>query len=299
MPPGSNSSFITLIPKASNPIHITDFRPISLIGIHYKIIAKVLANRIFRLINKIVSPKQTTFIANRQILDGPLILSEVIDWYKKRKKKMLLFKVNFEKAFDSVSWRYLDFMLCNLGFGLTWRSWIKACLESSRTSILVNGSPTFEFNVSRGLRQGDPLSPFLFVIIMEGLHVAISDSVRNGLIHGIQVGSSDVFFLAPSPKINIRKSNIYDVGVSPEDVHLMDFVMGCSRRSFPFTYLGLPIGSNMSLTTNWKPLVDKFHSKLSSWKANMLSYGGRLRCQTCNKVGHLTRNCRNKRPSNY
>ncbi|GJS33617.1 RNA-directed DNA polymerase, eukaryota, reverse transcriptase zinc-binding domain protein [Tanacetum coccineum] len=276
MPPGSNSSFITLIPKVSNPIHITDFRPISLIGIHYKIIAKVLVNRLSRLINKIVSPEQTTFIVNRQILDGPLILSEVIDWYKKRKKKMLLFKVDFEKAFDSVRWRYLDFMLCNLGFGLTWRSWIKACFESSRTSILVNGSPTSEFNVSRSLRQGDPLSPFLFVIIMEGLHVAISDSVRNGLIRGIQVGSSDVFFLAPGPKINIRKSNIYDVGVSPEDVHLMASVTGCSARSFPFTYLGLPIGSNMSLTANWKPLVDKFHSKLSSWKANMLSYGGRL-----------------------
>ncbi|GKA92962.1 putative RNA-directed DNA polymerase, eukaryota, reverse transcriptase zinc-binding domain protein [Tanacetum coccineum] len=252
MPTGSNSSFITLILKVTNLIHVTDFRPISLIGIQYKIIAKVLANRLSKVINNIVSPEQTAFIANRQILDGPLILSEVIDWYKKIKKKMLLFKIDFEKAFDSVSWRYLDFMLCNLGFGITWRTWINSCLKSSRTFILVNGCSTTEFNVRRGLRQGDPLSPFLFIIIMEGLHVAILDSVRTGLIRGIKVGYSDVnlnhlffaddviimsdwsshdmeniirifkvFFLDSGLKINIHNSSIYGVGVPPEEIHHM------------------------------------------------------------------------------
>nr|GEV18835.1 ADP-ribosylation factor 2-like [Tanacetum cinerariifolium] len=86
----------------SNPIHIKDFRPISLIGVHYKIIAKILANRLSKLIDKIVSKEQTAFIAGRQILDGPLILSEIIDWFKKR-RKMLIFKVDFEKAFNSIS----------------------------------------------------------------------------------------------------------------------------------------------------------------------------------------------------
>ncbi|GJV30039.1 RNA-directed DNA polymerase, eukaryota, reverse transcriptase zinc-binding domain protein [Tanacetum coccineum] len=147
--------------------------------------------------------------------------------------------------------------------------WIKACLESSRTSILINGSPTSEFNVWRGLKQGDHLSPFLFIIIMEGLHAALSDSVRNGLIRIFQI-----FHLASGLKINIHKSNIYGIGVSEEDVHRMASNTGCSAGSFPFTYLGLSIGSNMSLTANWKTLVDKFYSKLSSWKSNLLSYGG-------------------------
>ncbi|GKF38472.1 RNA-directed DNA polymerase, eukaryota, reverse transcriptase zinc-binding domain protein, partial [Tanacetum coccineum] len=142
MPNSANSSFFTLIPKVNNPTLITDFRPISLIGIRYKIIAKILANRLSKVIDKIVSKEQSAFIAGRQILDGPVILSEIIEWYKKRKKKLLIFKVDFEKAFDSISWNYLIHILDSFGFDNKWCSWIKACLNSSRASILINGSPT-------------------------------------------------------------------------------------------------------------------------------------------------------------
>ncbi|GJZ45992.1 putative RNA-directed DNA polymerase, eukaryota, reverse transcriptase zinc-binding domain protein [Tanacetum coccineum] len=281
IPQGANSSFFTPILKVSNPIHIKDFHPISLIGIQYKIISKILANRLSKVIDKIVSKEQSTFIAGRKILDGPLILSEVIDWFKKIKKKMLIFKVDFEKAFDSVSWKYLDFILFSLGFGSTWRSWIFACLHSLRASILINGSPTSEFSIKRGLRQGDPLSPFLFILIMEGLHCAMSNAVSSGLIRGIKIGSSDitlshlfyaddviittdwnsgdldniirvlhVFYLASGLKINIHESNIFVIGVANGDVVDMARRTSCASGIFPFTYLGLPIGSNMNLVSN-------------------------------------------------
>ncbi|GKA94541.1 RNA-directed DNA polymerase, eukaryota, reverse transcriptase zinc-binding domain protein [Tanacetum coccineum] len=249
MPAGSNSSFITLIPKVSNPIHINDFCPISLIGIHYKIIAKILANRLSKVIDKIVSHEQSTFIAGRQILDGPLMLSEMIDWYKNRKKKMLIFKVDFEKAFDSISWRYIDFVLYSHGFGMKWRSWIKECLVSSRTSILVNGSPTFEFSIKREWSSHD----------------------MDNIIRVLQV-----FYLASGLKINIHKSNVYGIGVSAEEVFLMANNTRCTSGSFPFVYLGLPICANMNNTSNWKLLLDRFLSRLSSWKANLLSIGGHL-----------------------
>ena len=139
LPPGTNSSFITLIPKVKNPMFIKDYRPISLIGLHYKIIAKILANRLASVVRSLVSKEQSAFIAGRQILDGPLMLSEIMDWSTQRKKKMMIFKVDFEKAFDSVNWKYLDYVLSQFRFGEKWRSWIKECLRSARTSILVNG----------------------------------------------------------------------------------------------------------------------------------------------------------------
>nr|GEX02938.1 cysteine-rich receptor-like protein kinase [Tanacetum cinerariifolium] len=150
VPPASNSSFFTLIPEVSNLMFIKDYRPISLIGVHCKIIAKIVANRLSKVIDSIISHEQSAFISDRQILDGPLIFSEVID--------------------------------CS-----QWRRWIKAGLSSSRAFILVNRSPTSEFSLKRGLRQGDPLSPFLFIIVIEGLNIML----KNGLAANL--------FRAPEP----------------------------------------------------------------------------------------------------
>nr|GEV61946.1 RNA-directed DNA polymerase, eukaryota, reverse transcriptase zinc-binding domain protein [Tanacetum cinerariifolium] len=118
------------------------------------------------------------------------MMSEVIGWYKKKNKKLLIFNVDFEKAFDLVNWRYLDFVQSQLGFGSQWRKWIRACLRLARTSILVNGSPSSEFSIKHDLRQGDSLSPFLFIIVMEGLHLAFNEALQTNLIRGAFVGAA-------------------------------------------------------------------------------------------------------------
>ncbi|GAU33774.1 hypothetical protein TSUD_393360 [Trifolium subterraneum] len=168
---GINSTFIALIPKVDNPHRLNDFRPISLVGSLYKILAKVLANRLRTVIGRVISESQTAFVKDRQILDGILIANEAVDEARKSKKELLLFKVDFEKAYDSVDWGYLDAVMGRMSFPVLWRKWIKECVCTATASVLVNGSPTDEFPLERGLRQGDPLSPLLFLVAAEGLHV--------------------------------------------------------------------------------------------------------------------------------
>lgn len=174
------SSFIALVPKFRDAAGTKDFRPINLIGVISKVISKVLANRLKGVLNSVVSLHQSAFIAGRFILDGPLMVNEIMAWWKKNKKKGMLFKLDFEKAYDHLNWDFLDSILEIMGFPTKWRGWIKGIVSSARSSVLVNGSPTFEFKYHRGLRQGDPISPFLFVLAMEAFSVMISNSCSNG-----------------------------------------------------------------------------------------------------------------------
>ncbi|GKC23977.1 RNA-directed DNA polymerase, eukaryota, partial [Tanacetum coccineum] len=153
IPKGCNSSFNALILKISDANLVKDFRPINLIGSLYKIIAKILANRLVGVLGDIVNEVQSAFIAERQILDGPFILNEVLQWCKRMKKQSLIFKVDFEKAYDSLRWDFLDEVLKKFGFGDKWCNWIQSCLRSSRGSIIINGIPTEEFQFFKCLKQ--------------------------------------------------------------------------------------------------------------------------------------------------
>ncbi|GKV07790.1 hypothetical protein SLEP1_g19511 [Rubroshorea leprosula] len=192
MEKGANASFIVLIPKVENPQRIEDYRPISLIGVMYKILAKLLANRLRKVLDKIIGEQQMAFIKGRQLLDGVIIANEVIEEVKRKKKSSFIFKVDFEKAYDKVSWDFIDYMLMRMGFAAKWRKWMKECLQSSTVSILINGSPTRQFSVSKGIRQGDPLSPFLFLIVAEGLNGLMASAVDKNLFKGARIGNVDV-----------------------------------------------------------------------------------------------------------
>ncbi|GKC60107.1 kinase-like domain, beta-lactamase/transpeptidase-like protein, partial [Tanacetum coccineum] len=150
---GCNASFVTLIPKVTDPIGLGDFRPISLIGCYYKIIAKILAERVKKVVGNVVGEVQNAFIKGRFILDGVLIANETVDHLKKNRSKGLIFKVDFEKAYDSLNWRFLIDIMKKMRFGDRWCKWVDSCLRSSTMPILVNGSPTNEFCLERGVRQ--------------------------------------------------------------------------------------------------------------------------------------------------
>ncbi|GJV15330.1 RNA-directed DNA polymerase, eukaryota, reverse transcriptase zinc-binding domain protein [Tanacetum coccineum] len=250
---------------------------------------------------------QSAFIADRQILDGPFLLNEVIQWCKLRKKQMLIFKVDFEKAYDSVRWDYLDEILRKFGFGDKWCKWIQCCLKSSRGSILVNGSPTKEFDFGRGLKQGDPLSSFLFILVMESLHLSFSRVVKARMFQGISIGDGsvnlshlfyaddavfvgqwnasnittlvhvlDCFHRVSGLRINMCKSKIMGLNVDGQSVNSAARQLGCMVLNIPFIYLGSIVGDNMARQQAWREIVDRVKSKLSNWKMKMLSIGGRL-----------------------
>ncbi|GJS63622.1 RNA-directed DNA polymerase, eukaryota [Tanacetum coccineum] len=303
---GCNASFITLIPKSQDPKTVSDFRPISLIGSLYKVVTKILAIRLSSVISDLISDVQTAFLPNRQILDGPFIINELLSWCRHKKQQAMVFKVDFAKAYDSVRWDYLDDVLFSFGFGVKWRSWIKGSLISGMASVLVNGSPTSEFQFHCGLKQGDPLAPYLFILVMESLHLSVSRTVEAGIFTGIKIDSAlsishlfyaddavfigewtdsnlrsiiqmlHCFSLASGLKINLQKSNLLGVGVTGSLVNEAAASIGCSVMKAPFKYLGVMVGGNMSKINAWDDMVGKIKSRLSKWKINTLSIGGRL-----------------------
>nr|GFB35938.1 RNA-directed DNA polymerase, eukaryota [Tanacetum cinerariifolium] len=129
-----------------------------LVGVCIKIIAKILANRLVMVLGDLVNEIQSAFVAFRQILDGPFILNELVQLCKNKKKQAMIFKVDFEKAYDSVRCDFVDDILKKFGFREKWCKWIQSCLHSSRGSVIVNGSPTKEFQFYKGSRVGGLMS---------------------------------------------------------------------------------------------------------------------------------------------
>ena len=180
------------------------------------------------------------------------------------------------KAYDSIDWGYIDEVMLKMGFPTLWRKWIKECIGSATASVLVNGSPTDEFSLGRGLRQGDPLSPFLFLLAAEGFNVLMESLAVNNLFSGYKVGNNDMtvvshlqfaddtlilgekswanirvmcailllFESLSGLKVNFSKSHLVGVNVARSWLSETAMVLNCKVGSLPFVYLGLPIGGN-------------------------------------------------------
>ena len=150
----------------------------------YKLLSKVLANRLRVVLDSLISKSQNAFVGGRQILNSVLIANECLDSRLKSHVPGVVCKLDIEKAYNHVNWDALFYLLNRMGFGVRWRGWIKACITIVLFSIIVNGSPVGFFGSSCGLRQGDPLSPLLFLLIMEVLSRILKKTEDCGLLHG-------------------------------------------------------------------------------------------------------------------
>ncbi|XP_042939392.1 uncharacterized protein LOC122274417 [Carya illinoinensis] len=188
-----NSTFIALIPNKKVPNTVTEFRPISLCNVLYKLISKCIANRVKKVLPSGISPSQFAFIPNRLITDNVIIAFEALHTMKCKlsgKKWYMTLKLDMSKAYDRVEWGFLRVVLHKMGFCSQWVELVMRCIESVSYALLVNGEPQQEFLPSRGIRQGDPLSPYLFIMCAEALGNLIHKAGEDRLINGVPIGKS-------------------------------------------------------------------------------------------------------------
>ena len=158
-----NQTHICLIPKIENPASIRDYRPISLANVAYKIISKVLAERLKPWLDNIITENQPSFIPERLITDNVLIAHELLHSLhtKNLKNKFMALKLDIAKAFDKVEWYFIDAVMKKMRFCDQWRNWVMKCITTVTYSVLINGKPTKTITLTRGLRQGD-LHTYIF-----------------------------------------------------------------------------------------------------------------------------------------
>uniref|UniRef100_A0A8I6XTR8 Reverse transcriptase domain-containing protein n=1 Tax=Hordeum vulgare subsp. vulgare TaxID=112509 RepID=A0A8I6XTR8_HORVV len=184
-PEGWNSTTIVLIPR-----RIKDLRPISLCNVVYKLVSKVIANRLKIVLPQVISENQSAFVPGRLIIDNVLIAYEVSHYLMNKRNGtsgVAAVKADMSKAYDRVEWSFLEAMLGKLGFSNGWIALVMKCVTTVSYQIKVNGTFTQQFCPSCGLRQGDPLSPYLFVICAEGLSALLRHAEEQGVLHGVKI----------------------------------------------------------------------------------------------------------------
>eukprot|EP00253_Pinus_taeda_P026540 PITA_26540 len=286
----TNSTYLALFPKENRPSSFSRFRPISLCNSAYKIITKILSSRLKPHLPSLISENQGGFLPNRHITDSILLVQEAIHSSISRKEKGFVLKLDLANAFDRVKHSFLYAVLHKMGFNPFFINMIKACISNPWISPLINGRPRAAFQSSRGLRQGCPLSPYLFILMAESLSKALDSNRRTGMITGIQIeqgakninhsqfaddtllmgGASitiarrfkkilDQFMEYSGGKVNQVKSCIYGWSVSNLTIHSIASELGVSYKLnwSHFTYLGILVSVGPLKADTWNEILDK------------------------------------------
>ena len=305
---GINATRIVLVPKVEVPRKVSDFRPIACCNTFYKCISKIIVNRIRNCLGDIVSNNQSAFIPGRSILDNILLAQELMVGYKKKRgTPKCTIKIDIQKAYDTVDWDFLNRVLQGFGFHPVMVKWIMACVSSPWFMLNFNGEDHGYFEGKRGLRQGDPLSPYLFTIVMEVFNIImgklIEDSLNfkfhskclslkishlcfaddllifsygNGNSARIIRNALDDFNKISGLKVSMEKSQIYFSCVKPNMRRIILGILPYEVGKFPFKYLGVPMCVTKLFDRDCKKLIEKIKLRIFNWKCKTLSFAGRL-----------------------
>jgi hypothetical protein len=299
-----NNAHVVMIPKvdvANEPKH---FRPISLIHSFAKLFTKVLAVRLSVYIEKLISTSQSAFIRKRCIQDNFVYVRGLARHYHRTKTSACLIKLDISKAFDTVSWEYLLEMLRHRGFSTRWTDWLARILSSSSSAVLVNGCPGPVIKHRRGLRQGDPLSSYLFILAMDTLNRIFDIATEEGSLSPLKgrqarlrlslYADDAVIFTNPKRedingimqimeafgdatglRINMEKSTVAPIRCDSVDLDdaLRDFAG--ARVHFLVKYLGLPLTLGRLKMVHLQYIQDRAKGKIEGWQGRLVTLAGR------------------------
>lgn len=306
LPKGLNSTILALIPKKVEAKMMKDYRPISCCNVLYKVISKLIANRLKKILPKCITLNQSAFISERLLMENVLLATEIVkDYHKEDISPRCAMQIDISKAFDSVQWSFLMNVLKALGLPSRFVHWIYLCISSASFSVQVNCELAGYFQSKRGLRQGCSLSPYLFVICMNVLSKMLDEAVVKGRIgyhpkcKNIELThlcfADDLMIFADGSrhsvegilkvfedfdkmsglKISKEKSVLFMAGSEQRNEEIMRQFQFANGK-LPVRYLGLPLLTKHMTVTDFLPLVEKIRKKISTWTGRFLSFAGRL-----------------------
>lgn len=311
LPSNINTTHVRLIPKIPNPKRMSDYRPIALCTVYYKIISKLLTKRLQPLLQNLIAENQSAFVPGRAIADNILITHEVLHYLHAsdaKKRCYMAVKTDMSKAYDRIEWDFINLVLKQFGFHQIWINWIMQCVTTVNYSYLLNGTAQGSVIPGRGIRQGDPLSPYLFILCSEVLSGLLNKAQRENKITGIKVGeksprishllfADDTMFFCKSDikncaalmeilgkyekasgqMINPQKSAITFSAKTPPDIkERVKVHLGIQREGGLGKYLGLPELFGRKKRDLFTIIVDRIRQRACSWSSRFLSSAGKL-----------------------
>ncbi|GLT50394.1 hypothetical protein SLA2020_238810 [Shorea laevis] len=302
-------AYVALIPKDDSPDIIQKFRPISLLNVAYKVLSKLIVNRLRPHLQSLIGPWQNSFLAGRSTVDNIIVTQEAVHSMKRLKggRGTMILKVDLHKAFDSIDWGFLRQVLLDFNFPLQLVNLIMFSVTSVQLGILWNGEPLPWFSPHRGLRQGDPLSPYLFILVMEKLaqmiqrrvdskawkplslsrggvsisHLFYADDLMlfaqaSGAQLDVILECLDQFAKSSGLILNLQKSKLFfSPNVQPAMANALSARCGIPLSSDLGVYLGIPITHGRHSHKNYRYLLERMQQRLAGWKRDHLSLAGR------------------------
>jgi hypothetical protein len=293
-----------------NPEKMKELRPISLCNVLYKIVSKVLANRLKLILPEIIAPNQSAFVPGRLITDNILLAYEVTHFMQNKRcgaDGFAALKLDMSKAYDRVEWNFLEKMMIRLGFAKKWIDIILECCSTIKYKFKINGSLTEELIPERGLRQGDPISPYLFLLCAEAFSSLLNSAETRGELVDVKIcpntpsfnhllfADDSLILMKVTPEssqhlqnilqlyevcsghtINVEKSAImFSKNTNSEAKKEMMTTLGVFRVAWNEKYLGLPVYVGRNRAKIFAYLKDKIRKLIQGWKEKMLSKVGK------------------------